>query len=120
MYNVNRIKRNKRIIRSRRVRAKIHGTAERPRAAIFRSLRHTYVQLINDDAGKTILSVNDTDIKPAKGQKKVDTGKALGQAVAAKAHALKIAAVVFDRRGYRYHGRVAAVAAGMRADGLKF
>ncbi|MFA6553214.1 MAG: 50S ribosomal protein L18 [Patescibacteria group bacterium] len=120
MHNTQQAKRNKRIVRSRRVRAKIHGTADKPRASIFRSLRHTYVQLINDDLGKTLLSVDDTAIKAAQGQKKVDHSKALGKAVAEKALASKISTIVFDRRGYRYHGRVAAVAEGMRDGGLKF
>lgn len=119
MHNTQQAKRNKRIHRSRRVRAKISGTAERPRAAIFRSLRHTYVQLIDDQQGRTIVAVGDAKAKSAK-QKKVDAGKALGMAVAKAALAKKITSVVFDRRGYRYHGRVAAVAEGMREGGLKF
>ncbi len=107
-------------MRSRRVRSKIYGTKERPRAAIFRSLRHTSVQLIDDMTGRTLLSVEDKLLKGTKGQSKVDQGKELGKLVAEKALAKKIAAVVFDRRGYRYHGRVAAVAEGMRTGGLKF
>jgi large subunit ribosomal protein L18 len=120
MHNKQQAKRNKRIMRSRRVRAKVHGTAERPRAAIFRSLRHTYVQLIDDEQGKTLLAIDDKALKAGKGQSKVDQSKMLGQLVAEKALASKITAIVFDRRGYRYHGRVAAVAEGMRAGGLKF
>jgi len=107
-------------MRSRRVRAKVAGTAKCPRAAIFRSLRHISVQLIDDQKGHTVVSLGDTAIKAGAKMNKVATAKALGQAVAKAALEAKITSVVFDRRGYRYHGRVMAIAEGMREGGLKF
>jgi large subunit ribosomal protein L18 len=104
-----------------RVRQKVAGTAERPRLVVFRSLKHTYAQLVNDDLGVTLLGVGDTSEGVAvEGTGKVARAKAVGQLLAEKAKAAGITSVVFDRAGYRYHGRVQAVADGARASGLEF
>jgi large subunit ribosomal protein L18 len=104
-----------------RVRQKVSGTAERPRLVVFRSLKHTYAQLVNDDLGVTLLGVSDTSEGVAvEGAGKVARAKAVGQLLASKAKAAGITSVVFDRAGYRYHGRVQAVADGARASGLEF
>jgi large subunit ribosomal protein L18 len=104
-----------------RVRQKVAGTAERPRLVVFRSLKHTYAQLVNDDLGVTLLGVSDTSEGVAvEGAGKVARAKAVGTLLASKAKAAGITSVVFDRAGYRYHGRVQAVADGARASGLEF
>jgi large subunit ribosomal protein L18 len=103
------------------VRRKLAGTAERPRLVVFRSLKHIYAQLVNDDLGVTLLGVSDlTDGVQADGTGKIARSKAVGQRLAAKAKAAGITRVVFDRAGYRYHGRVQAVADGAREGGLEF
>ncbi len=104
-----------------RVRKKVAGTAERPRLVVFRSLKHIYAQLVDDDRGVCLLGVSDGSegIAPESAGK-VARAKAAGQLLAAKAKAAGIARVVFDRGGYRYHGRVQAVADGARAGGLEF
>ena len=114
-------RREQRYRRHLRVRQKVAGTLERPRLVVFRSLKHIYAQLVNDDLGVTILGVADTSegIK-VEGTGKVARAKAVGQLLAEKAKAAGFAAVVFDRAGYRYHGRVQAVADGARAGGLEF
>ncbi len=104
-----------------RVRQKVAGTAERPRLVVFRSLRHIYAQLVNDDLGVTLLGVGDgSEGVQTDGAGKVARGKAVGKRLAEKAKAAGIARVVFDRAGYRYHGRVQAVADGAREGGLEF
>ena len=104
-----------------RVRQKVAGTAERPRLVVFRSLKHTYAQLVNDDLGVTLLGVSDTSEGVAvEGAGKVARAKAVGTLLASKAKAAGITSVVFDRSVYRYHGRVQAVADGARASGLEF
>jgi len=104
-----------------RVRSKIEGTAERPRLVVFRSLKHIYAQLVNDDLGVTILGVSDaSEGVQVDGAGKVARGKAAGKLLAEKAKAAGITKVVFDRAGYRYHGRVQAVADGAREGGLEF
>lgn len=111
----------KRARRHRRVRAKICGTKNRPRLCVFRSNKYIYAQLIDDDKGHTLVSAN---IKEAgsKGKKltKVQASYEVGKLLAQKAKKKKIASVVFDRGGYKYHGRVKAVAEGARERGLKF
>ena len=104
--------------RHARVRAKIVGTAARPRLSVFRSNRGMFLQLIDDAAGKTLASASSLEVK-AKG-KKVEISKELGKMIAEKAAAKKITAVVFDRGAYKYHGRVQAVAEGAREGGLQF
>ena len=104
-----------------RVRKKVTGTAERPRLVDFRSLKHIYAQLVNDDQGRTMLGLSDgTEGVQADGAGKVGKAKGVGKALAAKAKAAGITRVVFDRAGYRYHGRVKAVADGAREGGLEF
>jgi len=104
-----------------RVRRKISGSAERPRLVVFRSLKHIYAQLVNDDLGVTLLGVSDASegVSPD-GAGKIGRGKAAGKLLAEKAKAAGITKVVFDRAGYRYHGRVKAVADGAREGGLEF
>jgi len=115
-------------LRHRRVRAKVAGTATRPRLSIFCSNRYLYAQLINDEIGQTLVAVNDFPTKVSKASKtklKVAPGtllsaQTLGENLATKAVAKKIKSVVFDRGGYRYTGRVKALADGARAGGLIF
>ena len=107
--------------RQLRVRKKVAGTAERPRLTVFRSLKHIYAQLVDDQAGVTLLAVADSSEGiTADGAGKVGRGKAVGKLLAEKAKAAGIGKVVFDRAGYRYHGRVKAVAEGAREGGLEF
>jgi large subunit ribosomal protein L18 len=103
-----------------RVRQKVSGTAERPRLVVFRSLKHIYAQLVDDDRGVTLLGVGDRGGLTVEGAGKVARGKAVGKLLAEKAKAAGVTRVVFDRAGYRYHGRVQAVADGAREGGLEF
>jgi large subunit ribosomal protein L18 len=111
-------KKAKRIIRHKRVRAKVKGSESTPRLCVFRSSAHIYAQLINDATGKTILAVNDVELKGK--DKKSDSAKKIGKMIAEKAVEKKITEVIFDRGGYKYHGRVKALAEGAREGGLKF
>jgi len=108
--------------RANRVRQKVHGTAVRPRLSVFRSARHIVAQLIDDDLGRTLAYSSDAEIKkapvPAGMSAKVARANAAGRLLAERAAAAKITSAVFDRGGYRYHGRVAAVAEGARSAGL--
>jgi len=148
-----RVKQEKRYRRHKRVRAKIFGTAKRPRLCVFRSAKHIYGQLIDDERGKTLVSASDlelkkppphqnlvwgqankeqeTKIKEKKIKKTGETEKPLlkgkvaiayeiGKLIAKKALEKKIEKVVFDRGGYKYHGRVKALAEGAKESGLKF
>lgn len=116
----------KRALRARRqarVRARIEGTTERPRLAVFRSLTNIYAQVIDDNAGHTLVSASSVDKELAPnldGKSKTEVAKLVGQAVAARAVAAGISTVVFDRGGFKYHGRVAALADGAREGGLSF
>ena len=105
----------------RRIRKVVTGTAERPRMSVFRSNKDIYVQLIDDTAGKTILSSSsrDKDIASQKGTK-VEIASLVGKAAAAKAKESGIESVSFDRNGYLYHGRVKSLAEGAREGGLNF
>ena len=104
-----------------RVRQKVSGTAERPRLVVFRSLKHIYAQLVDDDRGVTLLGVGDaSEGIQTEGSGKVARGKAVGKLIAERAKAAGVSRVVFDRAGYRYHGRVQAVAEGAREGGLEF
>ena len=116
--NKNKEKIRKRRVRHNRVTARVQGTADVPRLNVFRSNQHIYSQLIDDTVGKTLVSTDDIRIK-GKGVKK-DIALAVGKELGAKAKEAGIEKVVFDRGGYKYHGRVAAVAAGAREAGLKF
>ena len=116
--DINKIKQNKRLRRKGRVRAKVYGTAQCPRLSVFRSNRGIYAQIINDDIGKTLAAVGAGEIK-TKG-KKIAVSLELGKLLAAKATAKGISRVVFDRNGYKYHGRIKALAEGAREGGLQF
>ena len=102
----------------KRIRAKISGTASRPRVSVYRSNAHMFVQVIDDVAQNTLVSVSDAEIKDIKGKTTIST--ALGKALAEKMKAKKITNVVFDRGGYQYHGRVKAVADSLRNEGIIF
>lgn len=104
--------------RARRVRIKIFGTADRPRLSVFRSNQGMYLQLIDDAAGKTLVSAYSKELK--KTAKKAEVAEALGKLIAEKAVAKNIKKVVFDRGGNLYTGRVKAAAEGARAGGLEF
>lgn len=115
----NNIKKN--LLRDRRrgrIRAKISGTAEKPRLSVFRSNKSMFVQLIDDKTGKTLVSVSENEIK-SKGSK-TEKASEMGKAIALKAKKVKIESAVFDRGGYKFHGRVKAVAEAAREAGLKF
>jgi large subunit ribosomal protein L18 len=120
------IKKDKNIarkIRHARVRKKVSGTEERPRLSVYRSLKHLYVQLINDENGTTLVAASTLD--PALRDKvanmtKKEAARCVGEAVAKKALEKGIKQVVFDRSGYIYHGRIMEVAAGAREVGLDF
>ena len=100
-----------------RVRNKISGTAERPRLVVFRSLKHIYAQLVDDTARRTLATVSDLGIEEGK---KGERAEAVGKMIAERAKSAGISRVVFDRAGYRYHGRIKAVADGARKGGLEF
>ena len=109
--------------RHRRVRAKVKGTTQRPRLNVYRSLENIFAQVIDDVDGKTLVSASTIDKEVAKqlGDKsKVDSAKVVGKVLAERAKGAGITTVVFDRGGYRYHGRVAALAEGAREGGLEF
>lgn len=104
-----------------RVRKRVRGSAARPRLVVFRSLKHIYAQLVDDDRGVVLLGVSDQSEGIAvDGAGKVARGKAAGKLLADKAKGQGITSVVFDRAGYRFHGRVRAVAEGAREGGLEF
>jgi len=104
-----------------RVRKKVAGTPERPRLVVFRSSKHIYAQLVDDQRGVTLAGAADTsEGMEVEGKGKVARSFALGRLIAAKAKEKGIAKVVFDRGGYQYHGRVKAVADGARKGGLEF
>ncbi len=113
----------KRIIRQGRVRRKVRGSQERPRLCVFRSQRHIYVQVINDEEGKTLAAAS-TLSKDLKGQLKStndkEAAKAVGKMIAEKAKAAGVEKVVFDRNGFLYHGRLKALADAAREAGLNF
>ena len=112
-------KEKRRLKRRRRVRAKIVGTAERPRISVFRSNRGIFAQLIDDDAGHTLAAVNWTEAD-LRGLKPMEQATRVGALIAERAKAAGIETAVFDRGGYRYHGRVKALAEGAREGGLTF
>lgn len=110
----------KRDRRRAKIRSKIEGTAACPRLSVFRSNKGMYIQLIDDQSGKTIASANAIEIKEVKEGGKVGVGFGLGKLIAEKGKKAGVTAVVFDRGGYQYHGRVKAVADGAREGGLQF
>jgi large subunit ribosomal protein L18 len=103
------------------VRKKVHGSPVRPRLVVFRSTRHIYVQIVDDTASRTLVSASTLDegVRGSEGDKKKQAA-AVGTLVAERAKAAGIDAVVFDRAGYRYHGRIAALADAAREGGLSF
>ena len=109
-----------RLKRHRRVRKNISGTAERPRLNVFRSLNHIYAQIIDDTKGVTLVSASSLDKEFEGNGGNIEGAKTVGKLVAEKAKKAGISAVVFDRGGYVYHGRVAALAEGAREGGLEF
>jgi large subunit ribosomal protein L18 len=109
----------RRLRRRRRVRAKVHGSAEIPRISVFRSNRGVFAQLIDDDAGRTIAAVQWTEAE-LKTLKPMEQAKKAGSLLAERAKAAGVDRAVFDRGGYQYHGRVAALAEGAREGGLNF
>lgn len=121
---INKIDKNQeRVVRHKRVRRKVVGTAERPRLAVFRSLNHIYAQIIDDAQGVTLASAStlDEQVKTLiAGKSKSEQAKIVGETVAKRAMEKNITEVVFDRGGYIYIGRVQAVADGAREAGLKF
>jgi len=109
----------RRLRRRRRVRAKVRGTAARPRISVFRSNRGVFAQLIDDDSGRTLAAVNWTEDE-LKSLKRMEQASKAGQLLAERAKAAGIETAVFDRGGYQYHGRVKALAEGAREGGLIF
>jgi large subunit ribosomal protein L18 len=133
MKNNQKNKTKKRAQRHRRIRKKIYGTASRPRASIFKSGKHIYLQIIDDDGHKTLAHSKDlklkttkpskkTDAKSKKDEKKLGTKESLayiaGQTAAEQLKKLGIKSVIFDKGGYKYHGRVKAIADGLRDGGI--
>jgi large subunit ribosomal protein L18 len=120
---ITRDRRVPRDIRHLRLRRRVRGSAARPRLAVFRSINHIYAQLVDDDAGRTLLAV-DSRSKTFRAEHKsggnVAAAKAVGTLLAQKAKAQGVAEIVFDRGGYQYHGRVKALADAARAGGLTF
>ena len=119
-------KQENRIKRHKKIRAKLTGKAVRPRLCVFRSANHIYAQMIDDERGKVLLSVNDLSLKTElpKGEKdqkgKINKAREVGRLIASKAIEKKIDKVIFDRGGHKYHGRIKALAEGAREGGLKF
>lgn len=112
-----------RVTRHKRVRARVIGTAARPRLNIFRSSANIYAQVIDDAKGQTLASASTIDNEIAtqiEGKSKVESARIVGRIVAERAKNAGVTSVVFDRGGYRYHGRVAALADGAREAGLQF
>lgn len=105
--------------RKKRNRAKIKGTSQRPRLSVFRSGKHIYAQLIDDDKDKIMASASDLKLKKSK-KTKLEKAEETGRLIAKKAKELKIEKVVFCKGGYKYHGRIRALAEAARQEGLKF
>ena len=122
MSKIAQARRESRRRRHRRVRKKIHGTAARPRLAVFRSNKHLSVQVIDDDAGTTLVAASTTepDLRASGSGGSVEAATRVGELIAERAKAAGIERVVFDRGGFAYHGRIAAVASAAREAGLEF
>jgi large subunit ribosomal protein L18 len=122
MTTIAKKRREGRLRRHRRVRKKVHGTAARPRLAVYRSNRHLSAQLIDDDSGRTIASASslEADFRKQQAGGNVAAATAVGTLIAQRAKAAGITSVVFDRGGFLYHGRIAAIADAARAAGLEF
>lgn len=117
-----KIKREKRYKRHKRIRVKIFGTAKVPRLCVFRSAKHIYAQLVDDEKGHILITASDLEIEKLKNKKsgKIALAHQVGKLIAQKALEKKIEKVAFDRGGYKYHGRVKSLAEGAREGGLKF
>lgn len=109
-----------RLKRKKRVRAKIFGTAKKPRMAVFRSLKNIYIQVIDDNSGKTLAAADLKEISSKSAKNNIDGAKKIGELIAQKCGKIKISEIIFDRGGYKYHGRVKALAEAARKGGLKF
>jgi large subunit ribosomal protein L18 len=112
-----------RLRRHLRVRKKVQGTPQRPRLSVYRSLTHIYAQVIDDEAGRTLVAASDVeaDLRSSKnGKGKTEVAKLVGELIGKRAVEQGLSQVVLDRGGYRYHGRVKALADGARAAGLQF
>ena len=122
MADTAQIRRESRLRRHRRVRKKLHGTAERPRLAVHRSNKHVVAQVIDDDTGRTLVAAStvETDQRSAGSGATVAAAARVGTLVAERAKAAGIDRVVFDRGGFLYHGRIAALASAAREAGLEF
>lgn len=114
-----KVVRQRRARRQKTIRKRIHGTSQRPRLNVFRSSANIHVQLIDDDAGHTLVAASSVET-PVQGGTKTEQANKVGQLAAERARGQGITQVVFDRGGYLYHGRVKAVAEGARAGGLEF
>ena len=114
--------RDRKIKRHKRVRAKVKGSEQKPRLSVFRSSRHIYAQLINDEAGLTVAQFNDSVLNVKKNNKisKIETAKSVGKALGEQVLEKGFKEIVFDRGGYKYHGRIKALAEGLREVGVKF
>ena len=108
--------------RHRRVRRKIAGTGQRPRLSVFRSARHIYAQLIDDQTGRTLAAAasNEPALRTLAQAKPLEQARAVGETLATRAQAQGLSAAVFDRGGFQFHGRIRALAEGSRAQGLQF
>ena len=121
--NAQKQRRNNRLRRHRRVRKRVFGTPERPRLAVYRALRHVYAQIIDDTAGRTLASASTRSPEVREGLQNsgnCDAARTVGKRLAEKALAHGIRAVVFDRGGFKYHGRIKALADAARDGGLVF
>jgi len=104
--------------RHERIRLRLSGSTQRPRLSVFRSTKYIYAQVIDDTSGRTLASASSREAGLAAGTGKVDTARSVGRALASRAKAAGVSAVVLDRGGYRYHGRVRSLAEGAREGGL--
>ena len=109
-----------RLIRHKRTRKKISGPKDKPRLSVFRSLNHIYAQIINDDNGITLLQANSLELKTTKTQTKTSIAEEVGKLLGQRAKEKKVKKVVFDKGGYKYHGRIKALANSARKEGVKF
>lgn len=119
----NKDRREMSVLRHRRLRKRVSGTAERPRLAIFRSAKHIYAQVIDDVASRTVASANSLQsgiLDEVENKSPIEIAAAVGKAIAASAKTAGVSQVVFDRGGFKYHGRVKALAEAAREAGLGF
>lgn len=118
-----RTRKNLRLMRHARVRRRVRGTAERPRLSVFRALNHVYAQIIDDDEGKTMVAASSLDRQVSEqrdGKPKTEVSTLVGKVLADRAKEKGVTTVVFDRGGFKYHGRVKALADALRKEGIVF